>query len=168
MRALRFASVLGFAVEENTSDAIFRNMRLLQNIAVERIACEFNQFIAGKGASELLDMYTPVLLEIMPEINPGKKYVTRWLNKIGENMLRRLLELKNDGAALAVLDEIVRQQHFSLKDLAVNGNDLLAAGVPPGVQVGAVLNRLMELAADGQVPNDREALLDAARGFVSF
>jgi tRNA nucleotidyltransferase/poly(A) polymerase len=166
MRALRFASVMGFSIEEGTSGAIFRNMELLQNISAERLTDELYKLMAGDGASSIISKYTPVIVKAIPEIQTSKKHITRWLKKTGENMLRRLLEIKEDGEALVMLDEIIKEQCFSLKDLAVNGRDLLAAGVPPGVQVGDILNRLMEMVTGGQLPNDRAELLDAVRGIL--
>ena len=48
---------------------------------------------------------------------------------------------------------------FSLRDLAVNGSDLLAAGCVPGKAVGNSLEMLLNAVIDGTVPNDRTALL---------
>lgn len=64
-------------------------------------------------------------------------------------------------------EQILAQgQCLTLKDLAVNGRDVIAAGVAPGPEVGRVLNRLLDRVLGGEVPNAREALLeliDAAR-----
>ena len=68
MRALRFASVLGFAVDEETSGAIFRNKKLLGNIAVERISVELNKMLIGDNVKEILLLYTQIIEEIIPEI----------------------------------------------------------------------------------------------------
>jgi tRNA nucleotidyltransferase (CCA-adding enzyme) len=163
MRALRFASVMGFSIEEGTSAAIFKHMELLNNISTERLTGELYKLMAGDGASSIIGQYTPVIVKAIPEIQPSKKHIARHLNKIGEDMLRRLLEIKKDAAASMILDEIIKQRSFSLKDLAVNGRDLIAAGVPQGVQVGEMLNRLMDLVTGGQVQNGREELLDAVR-----
>lgn len=46
-----------------------------------------------------------------------------------------------------------------LKSLAVNGHDLLAAGVPPGPEVGVLLRALHERVLDDPSLNDREQLL---------
>ena len=57
-------------------------------------------------------------------------------------------------------EEIVAQgQCFTLKDLAVNGRDVIAAGTAPGPEVGRVLNGLLEQVLNGELPNDRETLL---------
>jgi tRNA nucleotidyltransferase (CCA-adding enzyme) len=47
--------------------------------------------------------------------------------------------------------------------LAVDGEDVLAAGVAPGPEVGRVLEELLALRLDGALPDDRDAQLAAAR-----
>ncbi len=68
IRALRFASTYGLVIEENTSVSILKNAKLLNNIAVERIAVEFNKLICGKGAENILDNYRDVIAVFIPEI----------------------------------------------------------------------------------------------------
>ncbi|GHT62597.1 hypothetical protein FACS1894109_21460 [Spirochaetia bacterium] len=51
---------------------------------------------------------------------------------------------------------------FSLKDLAVSGRDLLAAGVKPGKYIGIILNELLETVVDDPESNIREKLLEIA------
>ena len=48
---------------------------------------------------------------------------------------------------------------FSLRDLAVSGDDLMALGVPKGPAVGAALKSLLGAVIDGAVPNEKSALL---------
>ena len=52
---------------------------------------------------------------------------------------------------------------LSLRDLAVNGNDLLQAGFPAGPALGRVLHALLDAVVDGTLPNTRPALLHAAK-----
>jgi tRNA nucleotidyltransferase (CCA-adding enzyme) len=55
----------------------------------------------------------------------------------------------------------------TLKDLAVDGSDLLAAcGKVQGIWVKSTLERLLRWAANGSVPNEREALLREAKLLV--
>ncbi len=51
---------------------------------------------------------------------------------------------------------------FSLKQLAINGDDLLAIGYPAGKMLGDLLNHLLEQVVAGALPNQRETLLQAA------
>ncbi len=52
-----------------------------------------------------------------------------------------------------------------VSQLAVNGRDLMAAGVRPGPGLRRVLNALLEAVITGQTPNEKDALLAAAAQF---
>ena len=69
MRALRFASRLGFEIESSTTDAVFEKMCLLRNIAFERINAEFCGILEGEFSGDILSKYFPVIKLIFPEIN---------------------------------------------------------------------------------------------------
>ena len=110
------------------------------------------------------------------QLPPQDRVVRRWLNRLGPEAFFQLLEVKRaDGMGqsralvkdrLTQLDEmraqaeaiIAQGQCFSQKDLAINGRDVIAAGVAPGPEVGRVLNALFERVLSGEIPNEREAL----------
>lgn len=69
MRALRFASVLNFDIEENTKNAILHNKHLLKNVSVERIFTEFCKLIMGDNAEKILLEYKDVFAVIMPALS---------------------------------------------------------------------------------------------------
>ena len=52
-----------------------------------------------------------------------------------------------------------------VSQLAMNGRDLMAAGVRPGPGLRQVLNALLEAVITGQTPNEKDALLAAAAQF---
>ena len=52
-----------------------------------------------------------------------------------------------------------------VSQLAVNGRDLMAAGVRPGPGLRQVLNALLEAVITGQTPNEKDALLAATAQF---
>ncbi|HHV09360.1 MAG TPA: CCA tRNA nucleotidyltransferase [Clostridiales bacterium] len=56
-----------------------------------------------------------------------------------------------------------RRECVSLKELNVNGNDLIAIGMKPGRQVGEILAYLLEQVLENPGLNDRDTLLDMAR-----
>ena len=104
------------------------------------------------------------------------KGVRRALRLLGEEELRLLLALKRaDNLAQApayrgrqqeiargeaILDRLLTEDAcFSLKQLAVNGNDLKALGLR-GPAVGRTLEALLNKVVDGELPNEREALLE--------
>jgi len=54
----------------------------------------------------------------------------------------------------------VQQQPFSVKDIKVNGNDVMKIlGIPPGPLVGKILNDLFAEVESGKLKNEREELL---------
>src|SRR5256885_3142729 len=63
-----------------------------------------------------------------------------------------------------VQEEIRSASAFSLRDLAINGNDVMTAlGIPPSPEVGRVLNELFERVTDDPALNKREKLVELAR-----
>lgn len=111
------------------------------------------------------------------QLPPRSQVIRRWLNRLGPETFFQLLEVKradNMGQApekvqdrLAELDEIrtkaeqilAERQCLTLKDLAVDGRDVIAAGVESGPEVGRVLKELLERVLRGKTANTREALL---------
>lgn len=70
MRGLRFASTLGFNIDNETEKAIINNKDLLKNVSSERLQSEFNKLIKGQSASEVLTKYPKVISTFIPEIEP--------------------------------------------------------------------------------------------------
>ena len=65
MRALRFASVLGFEIESETAKAIRSKKHLLKNIAAERIVKEFTKLLCGER-TDILREYAEVIKIFLP------------------------------------------------------------------------------------------------------
>ena len=55
---------------------------------------------------------------------------------------------------------------LSLKDLAINGKDLMAAGIKPGKQIGYILNELLKMTIDDPSANTKEILLPVAKNLT--
>lgn len=110
-------------------------------------------------------------------IEANKKDIKLWLNKIGIEQFKRLLEVvKADNKAKKlmcsnealnriclienILEEILNNNEcFSLKDLAVSGNDLISIGYKPGKGIGNTLNKLLKMVIDEDIENDKYILL---------
>lgn len=279
IRALRFASVLGFNIEKETTRSIHKNKGLLDNIARERINLELRKLLCGKGVKKVLLEYSDVLAAIIPELapmfgfkqnNPHHKYdvwehtvvaidnstndvmirlalllhdiakpecytcdekgighfyshgefgsqiaknvlrnlkfdnetinhifqlvkyhdadisdknkfIKKWLNKLGEIQFKRLLKVKYADVMgqsdylreekLKIIDNIennLRQvleekQCFNLKDLAVNGRDLIVIGIDDGRKIGEILNWLLEQVIENKLENKKNILLGAIK-----
>ena len=113
-------------------------------------------------------------------VEPGFRVVRRAVSRIGEDIFPMLFPVKRADVAaqsdfmreekLAMIDgweKVYRQimeekQCFSLKDLAVSGKDLIAAGYKPGPEIGRKLQELLELVLDDPEWNTREKLLEKA------
>src|SRR5690606_8535691 len=67
---------------------------------------------------------------------------------------RRAARAFRRGLRLAFRDPV------ALADLAVDGEDLVAAGIPPGPRVGAVLRALLDFVVEDPARNRRDLLLD--------
>lgn len=68
IRALRFASVLGFDIDGKTSESIMKNHMQMQNIASERIRVELVKLLSGKNVEKILTEYKEVIFGIIPEL----------------------------------------------------------------------------------------------------
>lgn len=282
MRALRFASVYGFKIADETAVAIHKNAKLLNNIAVERINVELCKLLCGKGALQILLDYNDIITTIIPEfkscvgfdqnnryhqytvydhivhavnnykgtdltvklalffhdigkptcytedengghfhghgipsrgiteqilqrlrfdnktqkdvtelvlyhdsvIEPTPKTVKRWLNKVGEEQLSRLLDIRmadilahTEGTQESRIERcvavrelmnliIAEEQCFSIKDLLIRGTDIIDSGVPQSKLVGEVLNHLLDKVISGELNNEKEALINEVKYYL--
>lgn len=108
----------------------------------------------------------------------NRKGLRRTVNKLGPEDALRLIAVKRaDNLAQApacrgrqgeldrarqILDELMAEDAcFSLKQLAVNGRDMMALGLS-GPAVGRMLQRLLELVLEEELPNRQEDLLRRA------
>ena len=69
IRALRFASELGFMIEEGTAAAIHELREGLNEVSRERIRDEFVKLIHGKGAGRILREYEDVISTFIPQLH---------------------------------------------------------------------------------------------------
>jgi putative nucleotidyltransferase with HDIG domain len=104
--------------------------------------------------------------------------VRRFIIRAGEDNLENLYRLRRAdtyGQSAAepapellvplvrrVDDALAAGRALSLKDLAVSGRDLIAAGIPPGKYLGIILKELLETVLDDPEQNTREKLLEIA------
>lgn len=115
----------------------------------------------------------------------SRKSVKRWLNKIGEEQFRRLIKLRSADIQaqsdknmkerldkldriLNILDNVLTEQScFQIKDLAINGHDLIACGVPEGKLIGHILKSLLDMVIEDNVQNNRDELFKAINGLFA-
>ncbi len=283
LRALRFASRLGFDIEYHTAEAMRALHHLLANISVERIYKELKGILVGQWAGSLLICYPEIFTGFMPELAPmvgheqhhpahiydiwehsahsvqaapatetlrlaallhdcgkpctyqlgedglghcighpeigaeiavdllkklksdtatikaveklvlhhGDSYPTtragmrRWIGKWGEEGLQHLFQLKRADilaqsslkraeklAALAAArnlrDEVLSlEPSFTLKDLKLGGEDLIAMGVKPSPEMRQILEKLLHAVQEEQLDNEPEALRAMAMKMIN-
>jgi len=282
LRALRFASVYGFRIEEKTAAAVHLMKDSLREVAAERIRVELAKLLCGKSAEDILRTYADVIFAVLPQLGPmhgfdqktpyhrydvwehtiravaaaepaetlrlamllhdsgkpesfsvdesgtghaygharasvniacdvlhtlkadhhtmervlmlvehhdiplsnDKPCILRRLNQFGPEGLDALISVQRaDGIGKGTADPeeinlwarqmrdavaavLAEKPCFTLRDLAVNGSDLMAAGVPKGKRIGEVLNRLLQSVMAGDVRNEKDELLQAAGGYI--
>ena len=126
----------------------------------------------NKTKSEVLDLvlYHDFVIESTP------KTIKRWLYKIGESRLRQLIDVKKADISahkvgtfeerlakcdilLTIIDDVIEEQQcFSIKDLAINGNDIIRLGIPEGVKIGKILRSLLDKVINNELVNETEVL----------
>lgn len=102
-----------------------------------------------------------------------------------ENLMNELLELMRadiachtresalimrsqlDEAIKVIEEELNEANCFKLKDLSVNGNDLINLGFEQGPEIGYCLNQLLELVISDEIENDHAKLIEAAKNILS-
>ncbi len=102
--------------------------------------------------------------------------VKRFICRIGKENINNLFELQwcdqiaSEGRAKVEeydpLIERIRKledQPMSIKDLAVNGEDLAKIGIPKSKEMGEILSKLLEMVIDYPTLNQKDTLLDQAR-----
>lgn len=237
LRALRFASVLNFSIDDQTSDSIFKNKALLHDISTERINMEFNKLIMGINYQNIIFNYRDIIEVFLPEIKglsneelryrlnsmkelnsltmrlavllqglgptdkilmnlkydnktvktvkilteninekiyPDPVNIKRWLNKINSENLVNLIKIKkamfdNEYEELAKSQVIMKEilasnQCYNLRTLAINGQDLLDAGMPKGKRIGMILNKVLNEVIEGKLENKKDILLNYVYG----
>lgn len=68
LRAVRFASALGFSIEPKTKAALFKQANLLSYVSNERIRDEFLKLLTGKNVLNTLLEYKELIFYIIPEL----------------------------------------------------------------------------------------------------
>ena len=110
------------------------------------------------------------------QIENSDKIIKRMLRRLGEKGFFDLLDLKRadnlgqseefryrqdilqelENSARRILDE---KACFSIKDMAINGSDLIKLGMVQGPEIGEVLEMLLDKVISGEIKNDRQELI---------
>ena len=229
LRALRFAAVLGFSIEEKTAAALRNNAPALTKISAERKFAELKKLLAGAAAEPILTEYRDVICVCIPQLAdlPEEEYsaaaraagqlrdallsfaalmrplgpqtadevcrdlktdnrfraaavflienlhaayaakgqARRALGAFGADRCRMLLRFRQTlGIPADALNDVIADPGdlpAKIADLRVTGAEIAALGFT-GKEIAQELNRLLIRAAEGDLPNEKEPLLQAA------
>ena len=131
-----------------------------------------------KAPSALREQAVTLIGGHMTRLEPNRKTLRRQLGRLGWDTMDKLLslqeadmgskgtgnpeELEQFAQVRGLLEEIKAENAcLRVTDLAVNGRDLMAMGYT-GKAIGDCLNALLERVLDETLPNERQALLQAA------
>lgn len=108
--------------------------------------------------------------------NLSHKAMKRFINRVGQDNINRLFKLQiADIEAVAEEDEIDvsgilklksevervlnEKQPLTVKDLKINGCDLMELGIPEGKQIGTILKELLEIVLEDSETNKKDILI---------
>jgi len=249
LRAIRFAGVLGFTVDESALAAISKLRENLSHISAERIREELGKLLCSAYPQSLMLLedtglmpyvlrgheYKGDLRAVIPQLAacppdesmrlalflspspkgtispttanllrdlrydnktikeatlyvemlqkplPNSRYeIKKLLRVVGQESLEKLLDLKAisstkskpkspkiqetvESVRKEVQDIIANKECFTLRDLAVNGDDLAKAGIPPGKATGDTLEALLDVVMRNPSVNEKEILTSSSR-----
>jgi len=104
----------------------------------------------------------------------SERAIRRFIAKIGKDLIFKLVDLrlsdnrggKHPNSIKGVLNlrkrihcELDKKPPFGPKDLAINGNDIMLAGINEGPQIGRILAQLVEIVLDDPTANSSKNLL---------
>lgn len=151
------------------SDDIISRLAILFNHDVQNTYAGLKEL---KFSNEIVSYVTQLVSYRMFELPMLKHEMKALMNKMSLEQIRRLIFIRKTKAmtpediyfvvkAESLLNEILENDEcYSLKQLAVNGNDLIERGVPQGKEIGDFLMILLEMVIAGNIKNNREELLE--------
>ena len=120
-------------------------------------------------------------------IEPKRKIIKKLLNKLEDVELFEDLIKVNWADTLAKNPKYAKQkilnliecekefkhiinqkECFNLKDLAINGKDLISIGIKPGKDIGHILNNMLEIVINNPELNEKEILKEKALNIYTF
>ncbi len=160
---VRWAALLG-ALSEADTRRVLKRLRC-SNACIEETAILVRE-TAGEGVSEE-----------KASAHPGDIHIRQLLGRYGLRTVERLCALcaalhPQAAPACALAAQRARQLEADgvccrVSQLAVNGRDLMAAGIPAGPALRRVLEALLDGVIRAEYPNEKPALLAAAQKIIA-
>lgn len=131
----------------------------------------FHAFEDIKGARKFVDKVSPEhahdLLTLRNADQEGKGTADEWGTKVPVSLQRQMVQnvLDNEYGENPGMSQGRRPDQVGLANLAVNGKDLIAEGIPATSEMGRILHKLWEAVMDDPSLNNKAFLLEMARNF---
>ena len=164
---VRWAALLG-ALGETDTRRVLKRLRC-SNTCIEETAVLVRE-TAGEGVCRSFS-------EEKASAHPGDIHIRRLLGRYGLRTVERLCALcaalhPQNAPDCALAAQRARQLEADgvccrVSQLAVNGRDLMAAGIPAGPALRRVLEALLDGVIRAEYPNEKPALLAAAQKIIA-
>lgn len=119
------------------------------------------RFVRRVGAKNIDDLFDLRLADIYGMRGENSSDAESCAKSRTSDENKSLAELKGR------IEKVLSQNSaLSLKDLAIDGNDLIAIGIKPGKEIGVALKELLEFVTESPEMNTREKLLEEAKRFL--
>jgi tRNA nucleotidyltransferase/poly(A) polymerase len=124
MRAVRFSSQLGFAIEDETLSAMRECAHLISNISAERIEAELRKLVCGADVRRVICDYADILSAAVPEIAPMIAFDQRNPHHVHDVLTHSAIATENVAPAAhmryaALLHDIGKPPTFAADDNGV-------------------------------------------------
>lgn len=144
LRALRFASVLNFRIDEDTASAIRELYHLLANVSNERVLVEIKKLLSGDGAHRILGEYAEVIRFVFPELQgvtlpPEERFrKVDWQTRLG------CVFIMNSECPSQAIDKALRRLRSDNKTRTLLSSAIDANFTVKFDTVGSILHGLMQ------------------------
>ena len=179
--ALRWAALLHDCGKPDTFSLDEKGIGHFHGHAAVSAAKADALLLSLKAPTALRERVVFLIAHHMTQLVPDKKLLRKWLGKFGAQAVFDWLALQKadfggkgtdeeseDFAEIhRLLEEILDEEScLTLRDLQADGRDLMDIGFPPGKLLGNCLAYLLEQVQEEVLPNEKQALLTAAKDFL--
>lgn len=169
-------SNFGSLPSDEIGDDVITRLALLFDRACYDSKFTYSNLKELKFSNEIIGYTTQLISYCGVDIPTNKPEIKLLMNKLNNKQMRRLIFLKKCMASLteksspSIVQNILKSETlfnevlnnnecYNLKQLAVNGDDLIEFGLPQGKHIGELLDYLLNLVIMGDIENKKEKLL---------
>lgn len=168
LQMLKFAALL-HSLAESAAEAVMRRLKFDNETTdmVARLVASFDTYLDLSGSEE---EHPAAMRHMMHRLGPDMMELL-WELQRAQIVSGNPETMEQKSEVLAKTRELYREvvtrgDCVSLKQLAVNGKDIIGIGATPGRQLGDILDQLLQQVLDKPELNEREILLSLAKQHI--